>query len=108
MSVFSVPVTIGVNEEEIAKNIEKDVINQVTDRITEKVEKVIHATNYYGEVDRRDLSPLRFMVQNELRTVLAKHEDQIVKLAAEILADKLARTKAVKEAAASVVKETLK
>lgn len=34
MSVFSVPVTIGINEEEIANEIRKNVEDRVVEKIT--------------------------------------------------------------------------
>ena len=37
MSVFSVPVTIGVNEEEIAKEIRKNVEDRVVEKITKEM-----------------------------------------------------------------------
>ena len=37
MSVFSVPVTIGVNEEEIAKEIRKNVEDKVVEKITKEI-----------------------------------------------------------------------
>lgn len=37
MSVFSVPVTIGVNEEKIAKEISKNVEDRVVENITKEI-----------------------------------------------------------------------
>ena len=42
MSVFSVPVTIGVNEEEIAKEIRKNVEDKVVEKITKEIKGVIN------------------------------------------------------------------
>lgn len=102
MSVFSVPVTIGVDEERIAKEIERDVKQQVIDKIAKDIENTIYdQRNYYG--DRKE--PLRKMVREEIMNFLEKHETLIVNTAAEKLADKLSRTKAVKEKAAAVAEE---
>ena len=103
MSVFSVPVTIGVDEEAIAKSIESNVESQVVSAIVEKVENnVFTKRNYYDD------DPLKQMVKSEVRNFISERENEIVKLAAEILADKLARSKAVKEVAAEVAKKTIK
>lgn len=40
MSVFSVPVTIGVNEEEIAKEIRKNVEDRVVEKLPKKSKKL--------------------------------------------------------------------
>lgn len=102
MSVFSVPVTIGVDEERIAKEIERNVEQQVIDKIAKDIENTIYdQRNYYG--DRKE--PLRKMVREEIMNFLEKHETLIVNTAAEKLADKLSRTKAVKEKAAAVAEE---
>lgn len=107
MSVFSVPVTIGVDEEAIAKNIEKNVEGQVVKLISDEVKKIIFSrSTYYGR--EYDDEPLRNLIKTKIDHILREKEDKIVELAAEILADKLARTKAVKEAAADAVKKTLK
>lgn len=105
MSVFSVPVTIGVDEEKIAKEIENDVKNQVINKITEEVKKTIYRTNYYGKIDERDNLPLKEIVSEEVHKVITNKESEIVELAAKYLAEKMAKTKAVKEAIKAVVEE---
>lgn len=105
MSVFSVPVTIGVDEEAIAKNIEQDVEKQVVKFISDEVKNAIFTrSTYYGYDDE----PLRNMIKFRIDEILRENEDKIVGIAAELLADKLVRTKAVKEVAADVAKKTLK
>ena len=102
MSVFSIPVTIGVDEEKIAKEIHDNVEEKVVEKITSEVEKIIFDKgSYYG---RDSDEPLRNMIKFEIGEILRKNEDKIVKLAADSLAEKLSRTKAVKEAAAGVAK----
>lgn len=104
MSVFSVPVTIGVNEEEIARNIEKDVEKKVIDTIVKEVKGIM--CNKYSYFENDD--PLRNMVTAEINKLIKDKEDEIVKLAADKLADKLSRQKAVKEKAAKVAEEVCK
>lgn len=109
MSVFSVPVTIGVNEEAIANEIKENVEQQVIEKINREVKKQIFSHRYgWGRDNYEDPEPLRNMIKDEIRGVLDDNHGLIVKLAAEILAEKLARTKAVKEKAVSIVEAVLK
>lgn len=105
MGVFSVPVTIGVNEEEIARNIEANVEKMVIQEITNRVEKVIYNKNGYYNYDKD--RPLRNMIENHVDKILRDNQDRIVEMAVEKLADKLSRTKVVKEAAAKKVEEAM-
>lgn len=107
MSVFSVPVTIGVDEEKIAQNIEENVEQMVVNKISTEVKRVIYAKRGWGRTgyDEDDLSPLRAIVKDEVAKVLVDRQDEIIKEAAKALADKLARSKAVKEQAAVIVAE---
>ena len=109
MSVFNVPVVIGVNEEEIAKQIEKEVKDKVIENINGEVKKIIykeHPDIHRGKPTYSD-EPLRSMIIREVETSIDKHKDLIIELAAEKLADKLCRTKAVKERAVAVVDDIL-
>lgn len=105
MSVFSVPVTIGIDEERIAKEIEQNVETKVVDNIVKAVEEAIYnKRSYYGTKDE----PLRTMIRYEIDKILKEKEDLIVEVAATKLADKLSRHKAVKEKAAAVAEEVCK
>lgn len=101
MSVFSVPVTIGVDEERIAKEIEANVEKQVIDTITVEVKRLMGIGRSYFN----DAEPLRRMITDEVEKVVSEHENEIVELAAKMLADKMARMKVVREAAGKVAKE---
>lgn len=107
MSVFNVPVTIGVDEDKIAKEIESEVKEKVFRNIGDKVEEIItdsyrsrHSSNPY-------YTPLKNMVERAIKDVLTEKEDMIIDLAATKLADKLARSKAVKEKAKEIAEGTL-
>lgn len=102
MSVFSIPVTIGVDEEKIAKEIHDNVEEKVVDKITSEVEKIIFDKGSYYRRDSDE--PLRNMIKFNISEILRKNEDKIIKLAADSLAEKLSRTKAVKEVAIEVAK----
>ena len=108
MSVFSVPVTIGVDEERIAKEIENSVESQVVEKIFEEVKKVIFVTTYRGRIDEDDSTPLRKMVERKVSEVISDKEDIIIEEAAKILAEKMYRSKACKDAMKKVIEETTK
>lgn len=111
MSVFNVPVTIGVNEEEIARQIEKEVKDKCIANIYEEVKKIIYKENdyYYRGSRTPDYSdaPLRNMVEKEVEKILSVHSGVIIEIAATKLADKLSRSKAVREKAAEVAEDVL-
>ena len=110
MSVFNVPVTIGVDEDKIAREIESEVKEKVIRNIGDKVEEIIYKKdNYYGYRRRNepDDSPLRNMIISAVKDVLTEKEDLIVTLAAKQLADKLSRQKAVKAIGVEVAEKVL-
>ena len=106
MSVYSVPVVIGVDEQKIAKGIEKDVEKRVINAIKDEIWKVMFDKNPYNYGCDND--PLRRLIKVQIDEVLREHQDKIIELAATMLAEKLVRTKVVKEKAASVVEAVLK
>ena len=109
MAVFNVPVVIGVNEEEIARQIESEVKDRVIAEINKEVKKIIYKehTDYYLAKPIYSDEPLRSMIVREVENSIDKYKDLIVELAAEKLADKLSRSKAVRERAAAVAEEVL-
>lgn len=108
MAVFNVPVVIGVNEEEIAKQIENEVRGKCIASINEEVKKIIfkEERDYYRtrNVTYSD-APLRKMVEREIEKTIDIHKDKIIEMAADKLADKLSRSKAVREKAAEVAED---
>ena len=104
MSVFSVPVTIGVDEERIAAEIEKNVRQQAVAKIVEHIEHEIYSYDYCGR-KTKSTEPLRDIIKSEVAMVLSAKEDLIVDLAAKILADKLAKTKAVKTKVGEILED---
>lgn len=100
MSIFSVPVTIGVDEERIASEIHKNVENQVVNKITDEVKSIIFATSRYGMESNE---PLRYMIEKQVQKTISDNEELIVETAAKILAEKMARTKMVREATKNIL-----
>lgn len=98
MSVYSVPVTIGVDEKRIAEEIQNDVEHQVVKNITKEVKnKMFSKNNYYQE------DPINTMIKNEVKRIVEDNKDYIVENASKLLCEKLSRTKAVKEAVQNVI-----
>ena len=94
MAVFSVPVTIGVDEDAIARNIHKSVENQIVEKITKEVKTIMFTERgYIGETNE----PLKRMVKDAVENTVMKYEDVIIKGAIDKLADRLARRKDVKD-----------
>ena len=104
MSVFNVPVVIGVDETKIAKEIEAEAKSMVFNNITEEVKSIMYSQSYYGRNASNE--PLKNMVKGEIARIIDDKEEEIVEVAAKLLADKMAKTKAVKEAIAKVIDET--
>lgn len=111
MATFSVPVTIGVDEDKIAREIESEVKEKVIRSIGDKVEEIMYKEcteyNFNGPRTYKSNEPLRRMVERKIDDLLNEERDTIVILAAEKLADKLSRSKKVRDMAASVAEETL-
>lgn len=98
MSVYSVPVTIGVDEKRIAEEIQNDVEQQVVKTITKEVKnKMFSKNNYYQE------NPIDTMIKNEIKRIVEDNKDYIIENASKLLCEKLSRTKAVREAVQNVI-----
>ena len=108
MAVYQVPVVIGVDEERIAREIENNVENRVVNKICDELKQIMYKKQYYnGAPDIHNPEPLRDMVRQEVVKVIQDKEDVIIEAAAEKLADKLSRSKAVREMAKKVAEEEL-
>lgn len=103
MSVYSIPVTLGIDEEAIEKKIASDVEKHVLSEIDKKLQEGLFNRRCYG-----DEAYIYRVAREEIVKMLSRKEEEIVNLAAEKLADKLARTKAVKEAAGDIAKDIFK
>lgn len=97
MSVYSVPVTIGVDEKRIAEEIQNDVEHQVINSITKEVENKMFSKSYYQE------DPIVTMIKNEVKRIVEDNKDYIVENTSKLLCEKLSRTKVVKEAVQNVI-----
>lgn len=106
MSVFNVPVVIGVDEERLAKEIAADAKRQVLKTIEQKVINSMFDQPYNAKEYNTDLG-FRNMIKEEIKKFMADKEDIIIDKAAELLADKLFRSKKVRDKMMEIVDEAL-
>lgn len=107
MGVFSVPVSIGVDEEAIAKKIEENVESQVVRKIAEEIESIIYVkqTGTYYHTDKERKRPLYEIIEAITSDIMKEKEDEIIKLAVDGLVERLLRKKMVKEYLADEIKK---
>lgn len=82
---------IGIDDNVIKDRIEKNVEKEVIKTITEKVEDVIYKKHYYYGYDEKE--PLKNMVKGVINEVIEKERDVILEMASKILADRLLKSK---------------
>ena len=102
---------IGIDDDAIKKRITDSAEKQIKDELMKDIKSAIEHEIFDMYRGPWDKEAKRIGLQNWCKELvvqtLNKHEDKIVELAAEKLADKLSRTKAIKEAmAAKVAGET--
>lgn len=92
-----IQMTISIEDERIVQKVEETAERQIIQSLTEKVEGVIsEKRGWYGSKER-DYTPLKNMVSEQITKILDENKDFILSEASKILAEKLARSKAVKE-----------
>ncbi len=90
---------IGIDDEAIKRNIETNAEKTVIDNITKDITSLICDGGYYNSFQpysRENLGKLKAMVERRVDVVIESHKDIILEMAADKLADKLARSKAGK------------
>lgn len=99
---------IGIDDEAIRKIImekaEKSILNDLKKDIRSEIIREIFVcdSDWYGRERKIDLQD---WVKDLVEKTLKDNKDQIIKMASERLADKMSRTKAVKEAMTEKVRE---
>lgn len=96
-----VNVAFDFDDKKISESIESQVHREVVNNITEEVKKIIFEKKWgYSSksYDETDPTPLKKMIENRVSEVLEENKDVIIDGAMKLLADKLSRTKQVKEA----------
>ena len=103
---------IGIDDDAIKKRITESAEKQIVEGLKAKYESEIEHQIFKFDRDRWNGNKefkvgLQPWVEDLVVKLLDKHQDEIIERAADRLADKLSRTKAIKEAmAAKVAGET--
>lgn len=102
---------IGLDDDAIRKELEANAVKQIEkDLKQELIDRMFdtsdtwgrHRSNYHANPQT---DPLSAWVRNMVSETLLTYKDRIIERAAEVLAESLKRTKAVREATANAVKE---
>lgn len=95
---------INIDDDAIVKAItakaEKMVIDELRGRVEKNIDEAIYNKGYYYKGDE-----LKTWVKDEFVNFLESHKDDIISKASEKLANKLSRTRQVKEVVGDVLKE---
>ena len=92
---------ISMDDEAIKKAVALNAEKVIIDDLKKQVYNILFTANYYRR-DAQPGDPASTWTKQRFEDFLAEHKDEIVSSAAKELADRMARTKVVKEAAAQV------
>ena len=87
-----VQIAFDFDDDKVTKSIEANVEKEVIKNITKEIEKEFFEKSYGYE------SGLKNVVTSVVKEVVEEKKDDIVKMASQMLCEKLFRSKAVKEA----------
>lgn len=93
---------IDIDSETLKKRIEENVERQVIKTITDGVKKEFFGLDYYGNHCSRDVAE---WVHEKVGELLLANRAEIIAKASSLLADRLYRSKNVREAAGEIAKE---
>lgn len=85
---------ISIDDDAIVKRIEENAEKNITEELKKKVMKLLFDVNPWSS---RQLDVPTEWTKTRIEDFLNDHKDEIVQCAGNILAEKLLRTKAVKE-----------
>lgn len=86
---------IGIDDQFIKERIEARAEDEIMKELTLDIKRVIFQTEYYRR-DEFTKNPSDF-IERKIDTLLDKHKDKIISMAADRLAERLAKTKKAKE-----------
>ncbi len=87
--IINIP--LHIDDELMEEKLANEARIQVVKDLTNRVDDILTQTNYYAK------DGLTAMIYKVIDKCIAENKDQIIELAAEKLAERLARTKAAKE-----------
>lgn len=91
-----ITIPLSIPDELLENTIAKDYEAKITERLTDEVRKVLldQVKYSYAKSERQGMENIVF---DKVDDILKKYKDDIIEAAAEKLAERLARTKKVKE-----------
>ena len=91
-----ITIPLSIPDELLENTIAKDYEAKITERLTDEVRKVLldQVRYSYTKSERQGMENIVF---DKVDDILKKYKDDIIEAAAEKLAERLARTKKVKE-----------
>lgn len=95
-------IQFGVSVDDEA--IKKTIVNKASETVVNEVKRELGVNVGYFQNN----AVLRRMINEEVLAIFEAHKDAIIAEAGKQLADKLIRTKAVKEATAKLIEKVLK
>lgn len=93
---------IGIDDEAIVEKIEENAEKTITKDLRDKVGEILFG---YNKWLGREADAITGWTERLFIRYLEDHKAEIIELAAKYLAEKLAKTKAVREATQDVLKE---
>lgn len=94
---------INVDDDVIRKRIEDKAEQQIIDSLRDDVINHIFDLRYHASVRHADFSDF---AKDVIRECFDEHKEEIIKMAAEHLADRFVRTKTAKEYLGDVLKDS--
>ena len=94
---------IGIDDDAIIKRIEENAEKTITKELRDKVGEIMFGTNPYSG---KELDAITRWTEGLFVKYLEDHKAEIIELTAKYLAEKLMKTKAVREMTQDVVKGT--
>lgn len=84
---------IGVDDDAIRQRVEQSAEKVITQQLADDIKKTFYETDYYGRTSNRPSS----FVLAKIDSFLEDNRDDILEMAADRIAEKLARSKRGKE-----------
>lgn len=96
---------INIDDEQIKKTIEKNAMQQVVATFRNDIIKEMIGKNNYTKSDYS--TKMWNAINEQIETFLDENREEIIKIASEKLAEKLAKTKKVKDMVANTISNLL-
>jgi hypothetical protein len=88
--IINIP--LQIDEEKMEEVVKKDYENKVIGEIVKYIKKALVSEGGYGYGDKEVIG-MTELIKGRIDIYLEKHNDEVIKAAGNVLAEKLARTK---------------